>query len=132
MGIFNREHRTQYQDISKSYRLLASDDLAAAGNPFIAGRAKYSIFVQRIAVHVTTAAAQTITFRSSNGSPVILAVLPASAAVGSEHVLLEHEEGVQIAEGEDLDVVAAAAGVAGQISVLAFLKPTGTMVPSQV
>jgi hypothetical protein len=129
MSIYNREHRTRFRDVSTSFIAVAGDDPSA--DPLIAGRTKYTIFVQRIDVNVTTSAAQSWTFRDNNGTPKVIGVLPASAAVG-HHVVLESEEGIPLTEGADLDMLASSAGVAGSCTVTAYMKPTGTMVPSQI
>lgn len=95
--------------------------------------AKYQIYVKRIAVHVTTAAAQAWTFDSSSTSKV-LASLPASATVGDTHVLLDaEEEGIPLPVGESLDLTGTA-GVAGSLEVVAYQRvaPGAVLVPSQL
>jgi hypothetical protein len=100
-------------------------------DPLIAGKAGYTLFVQRIEVSITTDAAQTLTFQDSADTPVVLAAIAASPGLGRK-LLLENDEGVPCTEGKDLDLVASAAGLAGQVLVEAYLKPTATLEPSGV
>lgn len=131
MSVYNRDHRNRFKDVSRTLLLATGDTPTTVGADFIAGRAGYTIMVQRIGVHVRTAAAQAISFQDDNSSAKILAVLPASAAVGIEHILLDHEEGVPCTEGKNFEFTGTA-GVGGNIAILAFLKPTGTLQPSGI
>lgn len=132
MGVsaFNNEHRRKFQDCSRSLVIGTGEAPTTVGLDFITKRPGFTIFVQRIAVHVTTAAAQTITFQDDNGSPKVIAVLPASATIGDEHVLLEHEEGVPLTEGAALDLVGSA-GVGCRVDVLAYRRLTGVVTAEQ-
>jgi uncharacterized protein YqfA (UPF0365 family) len=131
MGVYGQEHRTRFTDVSRSFILAAADVPTTVGAAIIAGRAKYTIFVQRIAVNVRTAAAQVLTFQDTAGTPKVIATLGASAAAGNAHVLLDEPEGVPLTEGTNLDLTGAA-GVAGTITITGYLKPTGTLLPSQI
>jgi hypothetical protein len=130
MSIKNREHRTVFKDVSLRRTVLAAEDPAAA--PLIAGRAGYTLFIQRIVVHVHTAAAKFWEFKDDNAAPRLVAKLPASAVVGDQHVLLDSDEGVPLTEGKNLDLATDGAGVAGSLVVEAYLKPTGVLLPSQI
>ena len=126
------EHRRMFRDESVTYQLLAATD--PDRDPLIAClNSKHTIYVQKIAVHVTTAAAQAITFRAGTTTTVVAAILPASAAVGDVHVLLDLEEGFALPAGEDLDV-SGTAGVAGIIEVVAYqrLTPGAVLTPSDI
>lgn len=131
MGIFNLDHRTRYQDKSRSLYIAAADVPTTVGLAFLAGKAGYTLFVQAITVEVITAAAQSIVFQDSNGTPKKLAALPASAAVGDEHELLYSEEGFACTEGKDLNLIGLA-GVECMVTITAYLKPTGTIQPSGI
>lgn len=131
MSVKNREHRTAFQDISITLNLLAADTPTTVGAAIVALKAKYTNYIQRITVHVKTAAAQALTFQDTNGTPKVLAILPASAAAGDLHTLLDHIEGVPLTEGKALDITGAA-GVAATITIQGFRKPTATMVPSEI
>lgn len=128
-GIRNRNYLSQYKNVSRSLNLLATDTPTTVGANFIVGRAGYSIFVLAIYVHVRTSAAQAITFQDTNGTPFPVAILPASAAAGDIHKLIEDTqgEGVQCTEGKNLEITGAA-GVAATIEVVAYLKPTAAAI----
>ena len=128
MGVRNRNYLTRFQDKSRSLSLLAGDTPTTVGADFIAGRAGYTIYLLSIKAQVLTAAAQRIDFQDDAATPVIFASLPASAAVGDEHVLLNdlNGPGVPITEGKNLDI-AGTAGVGARIEVVAYLKQTGTI-----
>lgn len=126
-----RQRRKVWQDLSKSLNVLATDTPTTVGAGFLASRAKYTIYIQKIIVEVLTAAAQTLTFQDNNGTPLVVARLPASAIIGDEHVLLDSEEGVPLTEGKNLDIVGAA-GVAAEIHVQAYLRPTSARTLAQV
>jgi hypothetical protein len=124
MSVKNLEHRTVFADVSRSLVIGTGDTPTTVGADYIAGKTKHTNYIQRIAVHVTTAAAQAITF--ADGAGVVIAILPASAAVGDEHVLLDHPEGVPLTEGEELDITGTA-GVGCRVDVTAFRKLTGVI-----
>lgn len=131
MSVFNKGNRERYQDASKSLYVAAASTPTTVGLALLLGKAGYTLFIQHISVHVLTAAAQAITFQDSNGTPKVLAKLPASAAVGDIHELLESEEGIPCTEGKNFEFIGVA-GVEFVVEILAYLKPTGTLVPSQV
>lgn len=116
--VHDDEHRRTYRDETITYRLEAVTD--PDRTPLITCKnTKHQIYVQRISAHITTLAAQAITFASSGGTTV--AILPASATVGDDHVLFDFMEGYALPAGEHLNV-SGAAGVAGLIEVVAFQK----------
>jgi hypothetical protein len=120
-----------FQDVSITLNLLAGDTPSTVGLALIALKAKNTIFVQRIAVHVRTAAAQALTFQDNNGTPKVIAVLPASATAGDLHVLLDDDDGVPLTEGKQLDLTGVA-GVAATIMITAYRQPTSTRSMSEV
>ena len=127
-GVIFRNYLTRFQDKSRTLILGTGDTPTTVGADFITGRAGYTIYLLSIKVHVMTAAAQAITFQDDAGTPVVFATLPASAAVGDEHVLLNdlNGPGVPITEGKNLDITGTA-GVGARIEVVAYLRPTGVM-----
>lgn len=127
-GVHNREFLTRFQNVSRSLVLAAGDTPTTVGADFILSKPGHTIYVLAILAHVVAAAAQTITFQDDAGTPKVLAVLPASAAVGDLHRLLEdlNGEGVPCTEGKNLEFVGTA-GVAGTITIVAYLRPTGTL-----
>lgn len=130
MSVKGYYHRTRFRDESISYTLTAGTD--PDRTPLIAAvSAKYTIYVQKIEVHVLTAAAQAITFEASGGQDI--AILPASATAGENHTLIDDEEGVPLPAGENLNV-SGAAGVAATITVTAYQRvtPGAVLLPSQL
>lgn len=123
--------RQQFKDVSTSLNLLATDTPTTVGAALIALAAKYTIYIQRISVHVRTSAAQALTFQDNNGTPKVVAILPASAAAGDIHVLIDSDEGIPLTEGKQLDMTGAA-GVAATIEIAAYIKPTGTRTLAQL
>lgn len=124
------EYRRVFKDVSAAWNLLAASDpdrtvVAAPAN------AKKSVFVQKIAVFVSTSAAQAITFQSSATS-VIVGILAASQPVG-DVIVFELEEGFQLPAGEGL-IAVGSAGVAGSFAVQAYerLTPGAVLVPSEI
>lgn len=116
-------YRKFHRDASRSVAFLATDDFAATGADYIPVRnANYQIFIQRIIVNISTVAAQTLTFQDDAGTPVVIAVLPASAARGAQTVLDGGARGIPLTIGKNLDIVASAAGVAGSIIVECYQK----------
>jgi hypothetical protein len=124
------EYRRVFKDVSSAWTILAAADpdrtiVAAPSN------AKKQVFVQKIAVFVSTSAAQAITFQSSATS-VIVGILGASAPIG-EHVVFELEEGFALPAGEGLLAVGTA-GVAAGFAVQAYerLLPGAVLTPDQL
>jgi hypothetical protein len=121
------QYRTVYKDKSRTINVLAADTPTTVGAAFIPVKGTgYTIYIQRILVHVKTAAAQAITFQDTTGTPIVLAVLPASAAIGDVHILLASEEGVPCGEGKNFEFIGTA-GVAAMIVVEAFQKQTSSV-----
>lgn len=123
MSVKNLQHRTQFQDITRTLGLLAAGVPTTVGADFILGRVKHTNYIQKIQVHVTTVAAQALTF--VDGAGVVIAVLAASAPAGT-HTLIDSAEGVPLTEGEELDITGAA-GVAATIIVEGYRKLTGVI-----
>lgn len=118
-----RRRRTFYQDVSREVVFLAANDFTVLGADFIPVKnANYQLFIQRIIVNVATVAAQSITFQDDAGTPVVIAVLPASAARGVQLILDGGTDGIPLTAGKNLDITASAAGVAGSIVVEAYMK----------
>lgn len=125
-------------DFLRNYHRDVSADLTFAtsytgSNPLIAcPSTKYQIYVQKIVITITTAAAQAITFQDSADTPVVVAVLTATPAVG-EHTFEFGDEGLPLTVGKDLDVTCSA-GNGGKLRVDAYAKlpPTTGLVPSDL
>lgn len=115
--------REIYKDLSKSGVVAAADTSLLS---WIAGQAKYTIYVQAIGFDVTTDAAQSIIVRDTNGTPKVIFEVPASPGKGPQRWVSPTDEGVPLTEGKDLSIVLSAAGLAFNVSVSAYLKPTST------
>jgi len=120
-----------FTDVSVSYNLLAVTDPDRTPLIPVPLNAKKTVYIQRIAVHVSTVAAQAITFASS-ATAAVVGVLGASAPLGM-NVLLDSEEGIALPAGEGLNV-SGTAGVAGNVVVEGYerLSPGAVLVPSQL
>ena len=108
--------------------------VAAAGTsvlPVITGRAKYTIYVQKVIISILTDAAQTLILRDTASTPKVIASLPASPGTGPE-VFDFLDDGIPLTEGKDLDLVLSAAGLAFNYDIQAYLRPTATMIPSEI
>lgn len=127
MTVANREHLNVFQNVSTELFIGAAD---TTKNDVILGKAGYTIYVRRIFVAITTSAAQAWTFQDDNGTPKVIAVLPASASVGP-HEFDFGEDGVPLTEAKNLDI-SLAAGAAGRVVIEAYRKPTGVLTPSMV
>lgn len=122
------ELRRLFKPVSVTKNMVAASDPSLA--PACTGKAGHTLYIQRIAVHLTTTAAQSLTFQDTAGTPIVLAKLPNSATVGDQHILLDSDEGVPCTEGKSLDMVASAAGLAGSVWIEGYLKQTGTIADS--
>jgi hypothetical protein len=102
----------------------------AAGGPsatLLAARTGHTIYVKRIVFTVTTGGvAESWTVRDSAGTPVVIAVLPASATVGS-FVHYFGDEGLPITAEKALNIVSSGAGVAGQVKVDGYYRQTSPL-----
>lgn len=130
MPVQNHEHRTHFQDCSTSGVVLAATDLSGTPRPLCTGKAKYTIYIRRINVIVTTDAAQAQTFKDTAGTPIVVAVVKASPGIGA--LTFEFAgDGFALTEGKDL-VLSSSPGLAYSYSVEAYIKPSSTMIPSQI
>lgn len=131
MSVKRNEHRTVFRDISGSTVLLATDDLSATARTLVALKAKFTIYIQRIEVNVTTDNAATLTFQDSAGTPVKVAGTKASPGIGP--ILFDFgPEGFALTEGKEFDLKNSAAGLAAAITWTGYMKPTSTMTPSDL
>ena len=117
-------YRKFYRDESRGITFLAGNDFTTTGLDFIAVKnANYQIFIQKVLVNVSTVAAQTLTFQDDAGTPVVIGVLPASAARGNHIIVDGGAEGIPLTLGTNFEIVASAAGVAGSLIVEGYQRP---------
>jgi hypothetical protein len=121
--IKDKNQATYFKDVSAQRSIVTGADGSA--DPLIAGTAGFVIVVRRIHVTITTAAAQSFTFRTNNGTPVLLLFLANSTAIGSYEANFSKEgaEGYVIPDGEDLDLFMSAAGPGAIVYVEAHKRP---------
>lgn len=86
----------------------------------IAARTNYTIYVQRVTYVPTTVAAQAITVKDNAGTPVPVALIPASQA--TPYVADFGPEGLPLTAGVKLFATPAAAGPAGRFKVEGYYK----------
>lgn len=113
--------REAHSDVSAQAIYAASDSTKT----LIAGVANMTIYVQRLVYVPFTVAAQAITVKDSTGTPVIIALIPASQSTPYEinYAVDPSERGFGLTEGKDL-LVTSTAGPAGSFVVTAYLKKT--------
>lgn len=130
-GTYNRDTNTRFQSCGGSTILAAADNLSVTPRVLAAAKAKYTIFVKAITVHVVTDNAATLTFRGTTGTAPVVAGTKASPGIGP--IVFEFPgEGRALDEGEAFELANSAAGLAADITWDAYYRPTGTMVPSQI
>ncbi len=120
--IVNKNQAAYFKDVSVQRSIVTGSDGSA--DPLIAGTAGFVIVIRRISVQITTAAAQSFTVRTNNGTPVVLLFLANSTAVGSysANFSAEGAEGYVLPAGEDLDLAMSGAGPGGIVSVEAHKR----------
>lgn len=132
MAVKAREYRTVYQDVSAQAEMSAGVDPSAT---IVAAKAKHSVFVQEIRVHITTDAAVTLTFQDTTGTHAPIFVVPASPGTGEYRFRPqgEDDQGLQLPEDAGLDLVASAAGFAGWWEVDCYRRITAVAItPDQI
>jgi hypothetical protein len=119
---FQRNH---YKDVSISYTFVAATDYSTA-NVKIAAVANHTIFIRKITLAVTTDNAATQTFQDSSSTPIIVAGSKASPGIGP--IVWEFGgpdgRGFALTEGKSFDHKMSAAGMAGSVTVEAYIKRT--------
>jgi hypothetical protein len=114
-----------HKDVSTSYTFLAATDYSTA-NSKITGKTGFTIFIRRILLNVTTDNAATQTFQDSAGTPVIVAGSKASPGIGP--ITFDFgERGFALTEGKDFQHKMSAAGMAGSVTIDAYMKQTGAL-----
>lgn len=122
------DYRRVFKNISLDLAFAASQTTI---DNLIAGAAKYTIFIQKIVLTITTDAAQTITFQDDAAAPLVIASIPSSPGTGVINWDFG-EIGRALTEGKNLDMVFSAAGLAGEVHIEGYMKPTATRIPSEV
>lgn len=111
-----------HADVSTSYVILAGTDYTTA-TAKIAAKANFTIYIQKIAVMVTTDDAATQTFQDSAGTPILAATTKASPGLGP--IIFDFgPNGFALTEGKSLDHKSSATGLAASVTVTAYQKRT--------
>jgi hypothetical protein len=116
--------RRWYKDVSVRQSFTASDTTAT----LITGRALHTIFVQRIIVWIITDAAQSWTFEDSNSSAKQIAKVTTSPGAATRWDFDFGDDGEPLTEAKNLVLTMSAAGLAGNVIVVAYEKPTSALV----
>lgn len=117
-----------HKDVSTSYTIVAATDYTTA-NARIAAVAGHTIYIRRILLNVTTDNAATQTFQDSAATPIIVAGSKASPGIGP--ITFDFgERGFALTEGKSFDHKMSAAGLAGSVTVDAYIKRTASAAAS--
>ncbi len=120
-----RTLRAIHQPFASDTTILAASD----GTPVVAlAKTGYTIYVIRIAIAITTDAAQTLIFKDSAGTPVVIAALKASPGIGP-YLFDFGEMGTPLTESTRLDLAISAAGLAARVHVEGYYKRTTVGAP---
>ena len=118
---------TEYENVSVSYPFVAGTDWSGASvHTLIADKVDFTVFIQRITLSVTTDNAATQQWQDSTGTPVPLAKSAVSPGLGPITWNFG-EEGLALTEGEGLQHLMSAAGMAGAVVVQAYRRRTTPM-----
>ena len=113
------------------YSLLATAGADPSAAAVIPAKAGYRIRITDVWFNCTTSTAQTLTIRDDNGTPVTLCIVPASVGVGTHHYEFG-PLGLAATVSQNIDLVASAAGYAGNLVIQGFYEPIGPLTPSTV
>ena len=116
-------YRATYGDKSTTGTVAAADT-ATIDNLVAPRNTKWTVFIQRILLAVTTDAAQTLTFQDDAGTPVVIGKSKSAPGLGVFVVADYGPKGIALTEGKNLDVVISGAGLGCKISVEAYQKLT--------
>lgn len=120
-----RFYQRQYTDVSTNLNVLTSTDDTTL---ITVKSANHRIYVQKIAINISTYAAKTWQFEDSAGTPVPVAniSIPAAAtALPSESGTIVYDfgpKGFPLTVGKNLVLNVSATGAAGQVHVEAYEK----------
>lgn len=115
------QNRRFHQDVSVSNYFTT----AATTSTIITVRdANHDIFIQKISVFIQTDAAQSLTFQDTEGTPKVVAKVPASPGAASKFLFDFGPTGIALTVGASLTATFSAAGLAGHYEVVAYQKRT--------
>ncbi len=128
MGDYSRR-LDRYTNVSVSYDFVAGTDYSGGSVATkIAAVTGWTIYIQRILLAVTTDNAAVQTFQDSAGTPIIAAKSKISPGVGP--ILWDFgPEGFALTVSKGFQHLMSAAGMAGSVTVTAYMKRTATSTP---
>lgn len=100
--------------------VAASDGTA---NVLIPAKTGHTLFITKIAVAVTTDAAQTFTFQDSASTPIVIAKTKASPGIGPINFDFG-EDGTPLTEAKSLNLNISAAGLAARVHAEGYYRRT--------
>lgn len=112
-----------FRNKTRSRHVLATDTSTELADFITPKSALHTIYVQRITLHPTTYAAQTLRAVDGNSIPISHFSVPAAAPTTLGPAYYEADfgpEGTPLTIGEELDIVLSAAGIAGRLVVEAY------------
>lgn len=122
MGDYSRK-LDRYTDISGSTVLAAGDNLSVTFRQLVAARTGETIYIQKIAVHVITDNAATLSFQDDAGTPIVIAGTKASPGIGPIPFDFG-PDGRALTEAKDFELKNSAAGLAADITWTGYRRPT--------
>ena len=118
-------YQRRYASKNVDRTILAAHTSANHADVITPKSANHQIYIQKIALSITTHAAQTISFQDGAGTPVVLAA-HLDSATGLSTVLWDFgPEGTPLTVGEELDIILSAAGIAARVHIEAYEKLVG-------
>lgn len=113
------------------YQAKVADQLVTAADSsditLLTGRTKHTLYIQQIIVDVTTSDLVTWSFKDSATTPVVVGKLNSGPGVGQFVIVDYGSQGRALTEGKDLIWSPSSSGMAGNIHVDAYSRPSSTM-----
>ena len=122
--------RNFYRDKTTN-KSWATTDTNSAGVGAISCLPGFQIFVQKISAVIETSAAQSMEFKSEDGT-VKVGIINASPTTGFLNVADWGDEGKPLPIGDDLIITVSAAGNGVEIHIEAFMRQINTLKPSEL
>lgn len=116
-----RTMRAIHQAFAVDVNMVAASD--GTTNELVPAKTSHTIFVTKIALAITTDAAQTLTFQDDASTPIVIAKTKSSPGIGPINFEFG-EMGTPLTEAKALDLNISAAGLAGRIHVEGYFKRT--------
>ena len=123
-GFANQEQDTVNRKVVVNLAVLAAT--TATATSLITARTGFTVYIQKIVISVTTTAAQTTILADSAGTPVVIAGLAASPALGP-YTWDFGPEGTPLTESTGLTYTLSAAGLAYRLHIQAYYRQTSPL-----